>query len=119
MQPPGCMKYLAPVLVLALAAAPACVPPDDPTIDDEAIGENPASLAALGPPHSTQFTLVPRGSHWGYKSDGVDQGTAWRSAAAHDYDRWIDPWPEATAPIGYGESYLATTIPFGPDPAHK
>jgi len=110
------LSHSLPILLLVITSACA---PDEPTLDDEPVSPEVAPLAAIGPPGSSQFTLVPRGSRWSYKADGSDQGTAWRAEASHDYDRWIDPWPEALGPLGYGESYLTTTLPFGPDPAHK
>jgi len=57
---------------------------------------------------------IPRGSTWSYWSTGGELGTAWRAPAYDD-----TAWPRGSGPLGYGESYLATTIPYGQDPGAK
>jgi hypothetical protein len=112
-------SVLLPVLALAASACTSFDSTAGPAADDDPVSVEVAPLAAVGPPGSSQLTLVPRGSRWSYKADGSDQGSAWRAEASHDYDTWLDRWPEALGPLGYGESYLKTTLPYGPDPAHK
>ncbi len=58
------------------------------------------------PPPPTQ---IARRSIWRYWDRGGDLGTAWRAPGYAD-----GAWPSGAAPLGYGESYLATTIGYGP-----
>ena len=97
----------ATLFVLLLAACDV-----SPPADDEAIGENPAALRALGPPGTLQTVVIPRHSSWKYDDSGIDQGTDWRTYQP-------STWREAPGPLGYGETYLASTISYGNDPAHK
>jgi predicted outer membrane repeat protein len=66
-------------------------------------------------PLTTEAVYVPRSDVWLYWNQGEDFGTAWREHA------WVPPAGQSsgTAPIGYGESYVATTISYGADPANK
>jgi hypothetical protein len=85
---------------------------------DAAVGSPtaPAGADAAAPAEVPEEVLLPRGSAWQYFDGGAVTGTAWRVAAA------CPPLPcfaEATAPLGYGEPYLATAIGFGPDPADR
>ena len=56
-------------------------------------------------------TIVPAGSEWRYLADGTDQGTNWRGAAFEDAN-----WPAGSAPLGFGEDNLATTMTSGGGP---
>jgi photosystem II stability/assembly factor-like uncharacterized protein len=64
---------------------------------------------ATGPEGTTAVVVLPRGSSWQYQDGSVDQGTSWRTYVYGE-------WPEAPGPLGYGESYLATTIDEGGPP---
>jgi photosystem II stability/assembly factor-like uncharacterized protein len=57
---------------------------------------------------------IPRGSVWKYWDKGSDLGNGWRSRTFDD-----SAWSSGAAPLGYGESYLATPIGYGPDASHK
>jgi hypothetical protein len=65
----------------------------------------PASVAAIP---------LPRNSTWRYDATGMDLGTAWREVAYDDAS-----WPSGAAALGYGDAFIATTVPFGPDPNSK
>ena len=52
--------------------------------------------------------LVARGSEWRYDDTGTDLGTAWR---ARTYDD--SAWQAGDAVLGYGESYVDTTVSYG------
>jgi|GEM_PF-555113 len=51
-----------------------------------------------------QTTLIATNATWKYKSDGTDQGTAWRSTSFSDA-----AWPQGAAELGYGDA-PATTL---------
>lgn len=57
---------------------------------------------------------IARGSVWRYWDRGGDLGTAWRGAVFDDAG-----WAQGPGPLGYGESYHATTISYGGDPTSK
>lgn len=52
------------------------------------------------------------GSVWRYEESGADLGETWRREAFDD-----SAWKSGAAPLGYGESYLATTLDSGPNPS--
>jgi hypothetical protein len=57
---------------------------------------------------------VARRSAWKYFDRGGDLGTAWRGLTYDD-----SAWASGGGPLGYGETYVATTLSYGPDPAQK
>jgi hypothetical protein len=57
---------------------------------------------------------IARGSTWTYWDRGGDLGSAWRARTFNDA-----AWPRGPGALGYGESYLATTIGYGGDASHK
>jgi hypothetical protein len=65
-------------------------------------------------------TLIPRrvtgqpGATWKYLDNGTDQGTAWKEATFND-----SAWSSGAAPFGFGDTYVQTTLSFGPDSANK
>jgi hypothetical protein len=74
-------------------------------------------LAASGSATTvTSATLVAKGSEWyAWTPDATPWG-CWYC------DRNWEPsseWVTGPGPLGYGESYLATTLPYGSDPARK
>jgi hypothetical protein len=71
-------------------------------------------LTTLGVLPAAAETLVPRASTWRYEASGTDLGTAWRDTAADDTG-----WPQGPGPLGYGDTYIATVVPYGPDPGDK
>ncbi|MBK7198609.1 MAG: hypothetical protein IPH80_39680 [Myxococcales bacterium] len=72
--------------------------------------------AAPPPPPPPPVTVggVPRGATWSYWDGGGDQGTAWRTQATPGAG-----WHTGAAPLGYGESYLQTTVAYGPSASNK
>lgn len=64
-------------------------------------------------------------SHPPVNIDGVDRGSTWRywdqtAAPAATWKTETSPgWGAGNGPLGYGESYLATTTSYGTDPANK
>lgn len=58
--------------------------------------------------------LVRRGSEWRYHDAGVDLGTAWRAPAFADQS-----WKRGTAPLGFGDPWIRTTVNGGPDAQHR
>jgi hypothetical protein len=61
-----------------------------------------------------QVTLVPRLATWKYEATGTDLGAAWRDTAHAD-----SGWASGPGILGYGESYITTSVPFGPDSNNK
>ncbi len=57
---------------------------------------------------------ISRRSSWSYWDKGGDLGAAWRTSS---YDS--SSWSSGAAPLGYGESYLATAVSFGPDATNR
>ena len=66
------------------------------------------------PTSSGGGTQVPRRSIWTYWDRGGDLGTAWRNVA---YD--TSTWASGSGPLGYGESYIATTVGYGSSSTNK
>ncbi len=56
---------------------------------------------------------VPRGSVWRYWDRGGDLGTGWRGT----FDD--ASWSTGAGPLGYGESYLSTTVAYGSSSSSK
>ncbi len=112
-------------LVSVAPGTSACVP-----LDSAGMGCSPAPVRAGGPgpasplptgycdasslPHTPpSATAIARGSDWRYRDRG-GLGSAWRGPAYDD-----SGWASGAGPLGYGESYLATTVSYGPDAANK
>ena len=76
----------------------------------------PAAAPAASNPGRTinATTFVPRNSVWSYRADSTAPDTSWRSNA---YDDSL--WPAGPGILGYGEVYIATPVPFGPDPFNR
>lgn len=87
----------ATALAVALAVALAC-----------------ALLAAGAPAARADTVLVPKLSAWRYHAAAAAPTGAWR---AQGYDD--GSWPEGPAVLGYGEPYIATTVPYGPNASQK
>jgi hypothetical protein len=67
------------------------------------------------PTAAAASTLVlARNSAWRYNATGTDLGTAWRASAYDD-----SSWPSGPGVLGYGDPFIATTVPFGPNPNSK
>ncbi len=63
---------------------------------------------------ATRQDLVVRNAAWKYNATGGNLGTTWADPNADDAS-----WPIGVAPLGYGEPYIVTAVPFGPNPARK
>ena len=70
----------------------------------------PASIAA--PMGSAQ--VISRHGLWSYEASGTDLGTAWRQPSYPD-----SSWPTGTGVLGYGEPFVGTAVPCGPDPSNS
>jgi hypothetical protein len=68
-----------------------------------------ALLATFSAATAADLTLVPRGATWKYLDNNTNQGTAWKEPAFHDSD-----WAAGPAPLGFGDSYVVTTVQSGP-----
>jgi len=70
-----------------------------------------AALAAFVAPAHAQ--LVPRGSAWKYFAGPASPGpgAGWEQPGFAD-----GSWPSGPGPLGYSESYIVTTIPYGGNP---
>ena len=78
-----------------------------PPAATRAFPANPAHVPAT-PSRGAVTIHVPAGATWKYDATGADRGTTWRAPAYND-----QAWPQGAAPLGYGEPYIATTIPNG------
>ena len=56
-------------------------------------------------------TWIAKGSVWKYLDNGSDQGTAWRAPVFDD-----SAWAQGAAPLGYGDSWMVTTVFSPPAP---
>lgn len=74
----------------------------------------PAAKSPAARPAAALAADLPRGSAWRYLATAADPGTAW---IAPGYDDGA--WPSGPGPLGYGDAFIATAIPYGPDPANK
>jgi len=72
-------------------------------------GTTPATGAA-----TAATTLIARGASWKYLATATDQGTTWRPVAFND-----GAWPAGGAPLGFGETYIVTSVPYGSDANNK
>lgn len=57
---------------------------------------------------------MARGASWRWYAGPSAPSGAWTGLAYAD-----GAWPAGPAPLGYGEARIATTVPFGADPANK
>ncbi|MBN1676569.1 MAG: chitobiase/beta-hexosaminidase C-terminal domain-containing protein [Kiritimatiellae bacterium] len=58
--------------------------------------------------------LIGKAGTWRYNDSGTNLGTGWRPASFND-----SGWKQGPGPLGYGETYLNTTLSYGLDPANK
>lgn len=93
--------HLAGAIPVAIAATPPTATP-------------PAPRAAATPAAAQATTALPRLSTWKYHAQGVDLGVAWQQAAYPDTG-----WPTGPGALGYGDPFIVTPIPYGPDLNNK
>lgn len=67
------------------------------------------AFSIYSPDAPPSVPLLPDGSTWKYLDDGSDLGDGWRAPGFDDA-----AWKSGAAPLGYGESGLATEVSFGP-----
>ncbi|HKQ20301.1 MAG TPA: metallophosphoesterase, partial [Candidatus Eisenbacteria bacterium] len=53
-------------------------------------------------------------SVWKYDATGTDLGSGWRGLG---YDDSV--WPSGAGALGYGDPFIVTTVPYGPDALNK
>jgi photosystem II stability/assembly factor-like uncharacterized protein len=102
------------LVVLAIGLTASCFAYDDPG-SEPATGDGVAELAGTGPAGTTLMRLIPRIASWNFNSEAIDfglLGPEWRTQNVGD------TWRLGDAPIGYGESYIATTAVRSSDGAH-
>jgi len=71
-------------------------------------------VAAPPPPPPGDAEDVPRNATWWYWDNGGSLGTAWRTLGGASTG-----WDLGVGPLGYGESYLRTTIGYGPSASSR
>ena len=59
-------------------------------------------------------TAPATAASWKYLANGSDQSTQWRAANFTD-----TAWSSGTAPLGYGDPWIVTTVPYGPNASAK
>jgi hypothetical protein len=57
---------------------------------------------------------IAKGSFWETKAGPASLGTTWKDLTYNS-----TAWQPATGPAGYGETFLTSILPYGPDPAAK
>src|SRR5688572_27541039 len=64
-------------------------------------------------PVQGRVAIAPK-STWKFHDQGVDLKTSWRTTTYDD-----SGWSSGPGILGYGESYIATTLNYGPNPNNK
>jgi len=57
---------------------------------------------------------VARQSNWKYYATPSTLGDAWKGSAYAD-----SGWPDGDGPLGYGEQFIRTSVPYGNDPTNR
>ncbi|MCI0329768.1 MAG: alkaline phosphatase D family protein [candidate division Zixibacteria bacterium] len=65
-------------------------------------------------PTGKSDTLISKLSVWKYYADAQYPDVSWNQSGYDDVG-----WPSGPGVLGFGETYIATTIPFGPDANNK
>ena len=74
-----------------------------------AIGGSPGTAGSF-----SSGIAITKESTWDYKATASTLGTAWQTV---DYN--ATSWHDAVGASGYGESFLNTILPFGPNPLDR
>ena len=61
-----------------------------------------------------ETTLVSKNAVWKYRDLGTDPGSAWMQPFYDD-----SGWASGPSVLGYSDSWVTTTVSYGPDNAHK
>lgn len=72
------------------------------------------AVLSATPAAAAPVTVVAKGATWRYLAGPNDLGAAWRDPGYDD-----GAWPAGVAPLGYGDPWIVTTIPFGPSASSK
>jgi hypothetical protein len=72
------------------------------------------ALAASVSAARADVSLIARNSMWKWDTTTTDPGTSWRDAGFSDAG-----WPSGPGALGYGDPWILTTVPYGPDPNNK
>ena len=72
------------------------------------------ALATWVAPGAAQTVAIPANSVWKYHAAAADPGTGWKSLVFDD-----SSWPSGPGTLGYGDPFIVTTVPFGPDALNK
>jgi hypothetical protein len=88
------------------AGATACASPGEPAVG---VGTIEAALEAASP-----TVLVPRGSTWRFRDNGVAPASTWRTASYDD-----GHWRTGAAQLGYGDGDEITKVGFGSSATKK
>lgn len=59
-------------------------------------------------------TFISSGDDWKYLDNGSDQGTSWKNISFND-----SSWASGSAPLGYGDSWISTTVSYGSSSNNK
>jgi hypothetical protein len=86
----------------------------DLVIDAELQLEVPDAPPPPPPPPPPPSGGVPRESAWWYWDNGGDLGSAWRTQTTGG-----SGWDNGRGVLGYGESYVDTTVSYGPSSSSK
>ncbi len=71
-------------------------------------------MELLATPLPVITTIVPYGSSWKYKDNGLNLGTAWRASTYNDAT-----WASGNAQLGFGDGDESTIVSYGPNPLNK
>jgi 3',5'-cyclic AMP phosphodiesterase CpdA len=85
-------------------------------LDDSGAVDDHFTLVKGGatPVQVLSHQLIAKKSDWKYDDTGVDLKTAWRAPSYDD-----SAWAYGPSFLGYGETYIATTVSYGGNPNNK
>src|SRR5262245_32328292 len=72
------------------------------------------TIPALIPSAAGAATLILQQSTWKYLATASAPSSSWKDNGFDDTS-----WPSGPGPLGFGESYIATTVPYGPNASDK
>lgn len=85
-----------------------------PVAKTEINNTTPTTTAAASDFDPIETSIFAAGSNWKFNDQGQDLGTAWKESNYDDAN-----WASGNAPLGYGDSGMATTLTFGPSSSNK
>lgn len=72
------------------------------------------AIAGFGVSPAGAVTLIPQLASWKYLATASAPAASWKNNGFDD-----GAWISGSAVLGYGETYITTTVPFGPSSADK